>query len=169
MAEDGVFFRQVAKVNRKTHVPVMAIVLQSIWTMVVALTGQVRADSELRGLDGFRVLRADRHDPVRVPQAPLQPRTMSGFRVPGHPGRRSYSSRSRGWWWRIQFISIRRTACWGLRFCCSGIPVYLVAEPRRQRGINDRNDVLPHRRPTPRTWSMPSCTRRRNTTSPPAE
>ncbi len=39
MAKDGVFFQSVASVNARTHVPVVAIVLQSIWTIVVALSG----------------------------------------------------------------------------------------------------------------------------------
>jgi APA family basic amino acid/polyamine antiporter len=39
MAEDGVFFRQLAWVHPRTHVPVVAITLQSIWTMVILLSG----------------------------------------------------------------------------------------------------------------------------------
>ena len=40
MAEDGVFFRAVGRVNATTRVPVVAIVLQSIWTVVILLTGK---------------------------------------------------------------------------------------------------------------------------------
>jgi len=40
MARDRVFFQSVASVNARTHVPVVAIVLQSIWTVVVALSGR---------------------------------------------------------------------------------------------------------------------------------
>ena len=40
MAEDGLFFRRVASVNSRTHVPVVAIVLQSVWAAVVALSGR---------------------------------------------------------------------------------------------------------------------------------
>jgi len=39
MAKDGVFFRRVAWVHPTTHVPILAITLQSIWTMVIMLTG----------------------------------------------------------------------------------------------------------------------------------
>ena len=39
MAEDGAFFRSVAWVHPRTHVPVVAITLQSVWTMVIMLTG----------------------------------------------------------------------------------------------------------------------------------
>jgi len=40
MAEDGLFFRGVAWVHPATRVPVVAIVLQSVWTMVIALSGR---------------------------------------------------------------------------------------------------------------------------------
>ena len=40
MARDGLFFRSVAKVTKRTHVPALAIVLQSVWTIVVALSGR---------------------------------------------------------------------------------------------------------------------------------
>ncbi len=39
MASDGLFFRAVARVNAKTHVPVLAIVMQSVLTLVIALSG----------------------------------------------------------------------------------------------------------------------------------
>ncbi len=40
MAEDGVFFRQLAWVSPTTRVPVIAITLQSIWTVVILLSGK---------------------------------------------------------------------------------------------------------------------------------
>ncbi len=40
MAEDGVFFRALARVNARTRVPILAIVLQSIWTIIIVLTGR---------------------------------------------------------------------------------------------------------------------------------
>jgi APA family basic amino acid/polyamine antiporter len=40
MAEDGLFFRSVARVDPRTHVPILAIVLQSVWTMVIAISGR---------------------------------------------------------------------------------------------------------------------------------
>jgi basic amino acid/polyamine antiporter, APA family len=39
MAEDGLFFRAVARVNARTRVPVAAIVLQGALTIVIALSG----------------------------------------------------------------------------------------------------------------------------------
>jgi APA family basic amino acid/polyamine antiporter len=85
MAEDGVFFRQVASVSARTHVPVIAIVLQSAWTIVIALTGRyeqilnyvVAMDFVFFGLTATTlfVFRA------RSPETD----NSSGFRVPGHP------------------------------------------------------------------------------------
>ncbi|HET6843678.1 MAG TPA: amino acid permease [Candidatus Angelobacter sp.] len=40
MAEDGIFFRQLAWVHPRTRVPVVAIVLQSLWTFVILLSGR---------------------------------------------------------------------------------------------------------------------------------
>jgi APA family basic amino acid/polyamine antiporter len=84
MAEDGVFFRSVARVNGRTHVPVLAIVLQSIWTIVVALTGRyeqilnyvVAMDFVFFGLTATTLFAFRRR-----PEASEQ----QGFRVPGHP------------------------------------------------------------------------------------
>jgi len=39
MANDRVFFRQLAWVHPRTRVPLVAIALQSVWTMVILLTG----------------------------------------------------------------------------------------------------------------------------------
>jgi APA family basic amino acid/polyamine antiporter len=39
MAEDGVFFRAVGRVHPRTRAPVIAIVLQGVWAMVIALIG----------------------------------------------------------------------------------------------------------------------------------
>ena len=39
MAEDGIFFRSVAWVHPRTQVPVVAIILQGSWPVVIALAG----------------------------------------------------------------------------------------------------------------------------------
>lgn len=40
MANDGVFFRQLAWIHPRTHVPVIAIIVQSVWTVVILLSGR---------------------------------------------------------------------------------------------------------------------------------
>jgi len=85
MAEDGLFFRSVAYLTRGTNVPVVAILLQSLWTAVIALSGsyeqildfQVPIDALFFGLSAsclFVLRHRDRDEPA-----------LPGFRVPGHP------------------------------------------------------------------------------------
>ncbi len=87
MARDKLFFRSVARVTEHTHVPVVAIILQSACTLVVALSGRyeqilnyvVAMDFLFFGLTGatvfvFRERERMRDDAVK-----------DGYRVPGHP------------------------------------------------------------------------------------
>jgi APA family basic amino acid/polyamine antiporter len=86
MAEDGVFFRSVAAINARTHVPVIAIVLQSAWTVVVALSGRyeqilnyvVCMDFLFFGLTATCLFVFRRREGKGT-------RGNGGFRVPGHP------------------------------------------------------------------------------------
>jgi APA family basic amino acid/polyamine antiporter len=88
MAQDGVFFRQLAQVHPKTRVPVAAIVLQSIWTMVILLSGSYeRILNYVVSIDAlFWALTAGCLFILRR-RATMQPALMDqpAFRVPGHP------------------------------------------------------------------------------------
>ncbi len=85
MAEDGVFFRSVARVSQRTRVPVIAIILQSVWTIVVALTGRyeqilnyvVCMDFLFFGLTATSLFVFRRREMARD--------SHPGFRVPLHP------------------------------------------------------------------------------------
>ena len=89
MARDGVFFKAVGRLNPRTRVPVVAIVLQGIWAVVVAITGRyeqilnyvVTIDVLFFGLTGAAlfVFRARaRRDGTKQAQGDL-------IRVPWHP------------------------------------------------------------------------------------
>jgi APA family basic amino acid/polyamine antiporter len=86
MASDGLFFRQVARVSQKTHVPVVAICLQSIWTIVIALSGSyekilnyvVSMDFIFFGLTGATLFVFRRRELQTDGPA-------TGYRTPGHP------------------------------------------------------------------------------------
>ncbi|HYC59204.1 MAG TPA: amino acid permease [Thermoanaerobaculia bacterium] len=121
MAEDGVFFRAVAKVHPTTRVPVLAIALQGIVAIVIAVSGTyeqilsyvVAVDFIFFGLTGAALFR---------------------FRSPAHP----IST--------IVFI----TTCWlvvigtfvrfpvnsaiGLGILLAGLPAYAFWRSRRNRG-----------------------------------
>ena len=147
MADDGLFFRSVAYVTQKTRVPAVAIVLQSVWTVVVAFTGKyeqilnyvIAMDFLFFGLTASTLFVFRRREKSEA-AARVGPenkheehRTQSrGFRVPGHPIT------------TIAFIS----ACWlvvantiykyprdtsiGILILFLGLPVYLYWR-RRQR------------------------------------
>jgi APA family basic amino acid/polyamine antiporter len=89
MAEDGVFFRSVAKVSEKTRVPVVAIVLQGAAAMVIALSGTfgqilsyvVSVDFIFFGLTGAALFVFRRRDPGQAVsfKTPLHPFTTALF------------------------------------------------------------------------------------------
>jgi APA family basic amino acid/polyamine antiporter len=128
MAEDRVFFRTVAWVHPRTRVPVVAIALQGVWAILIALTGTyaqvvnyvVAMDSVFFGLTGVCLLRL-RHRDASSSAAP--PGTI-GYRVPGHP------------WTTLLFIAAEwlvvlstfardpRRSFIGLAIAVAGLPVY---------------------------------------------
>ncbi|MEK6374848.1 MAG: amino acid permease [Acidobacteriota bacterium] len=81
MAADGVFFRAVAKIHPKTHVPIVAIALQGIVAVVITLSGTyeqilgyvVSTDFIFFGLTGLALFVFRRRQPP------------GEFRTPGHP------------------------------------------------------------------------------------
>jgi len=84
-----VFFKAVAKLDPRSRVPVVAIVLQGVWAAVIALTGKydqilnyvVSIDVLFFGLTGASLLvfRARQSRAKTAAPAP------DGVRVPGHP------------------------------------------------------------------------------------
>jgi APA family basic amino acid/polyamine antiporter len=82
MADDGLFFRAVARVNERTRVPMVAIALQGLVAVAIAVSGTyeqilsyvVSIDFIFFGLTGLALFIFRRRD-----------RTPASFRVPGHP------------------------------------------------------------------------------------
>lgn len=132
MANDGLFFRSVAWLHPRTHVPIVAIALQGTWAMAIALTGTypqvvnyvVAMDSLFFGLTAICLLvlrhRArDQRDAVRL-------------RVPGHP------------WTTLLFIAVEwlvvvstfahdpRRSFIGLAIALAGVPAYLFWRSRKR-------------------------------------
>jgi APA family basic amino acid/polyamine antiporter len=86
MAEDGLFFGAVAKLSRRSRVPVIAIVMQGILATVISLSGQyeqilnyvVSVDFIFFGLTAMCVFIFRRRFKAERASGPLA-------RVPGHP------------------------------------------------------------------------------------
>lgn len=95
MADDGLFFRAVAWVDPRTHVPVVAIVLQSVWTIVIALSGRyeqilnyvVSMDFLFFGLTATTIFVFRRREipASRNREGVRYPGEKIMYRMPGHP------------------------------------------------------------------------------------
>ncbi|MFL6591018.1 MAG: APC family permease [Chthoniobacterales bacterium] len=87
MARDGLFFKAVARVSDRSRVPVIAIVLQGVWAMIVALTGKydqilnyvVTIDVLFFGLTGAALF------VFRAKSETVGEAESNFVRVPGHP------------------------------------------------------------------------------------
>ena len=121
MAQDGVFFRGVAWVHPRTHAPVVAIALQGVWAILIALVGTyaqvvnyvIAMDCIFFGLTAVCLFVLRRRE-----SAP------ASFRVPGHP------------WTTLLFIVAQWAivvstfahdplrACIGLGIALVGLPIY---------------------------------------------
>jgi APA family basic amino acid/polyamine antiporter len=82
MAKDGLFFRSVATIHPRTQVPTVAIALQGLVAIVIALSGTyeqilgyvVSTDFLFAGLTGLTLVIFRRRE-----------KSSAGFRSPGHP------------------------------------------------------------------------------------
>jgi APA family basic amino acid/polyamine antiporter len=120
MANDGLFFRAVGEVHPRTRVPVVAIVIQGAWAIVIALSGTydqvidyvVAMDSIFFGLSAVCLFVFRRRGPP------------SAFRVPGHPWTTLFFIAAE---WLVvvaTFAHDPRRAFIGLGFALLGLPVY---------------------------------------------
>src|SRR6266480_6517688 len=133
MAEDGVFFRRVAWVHPRTHVPVIAIILQGVWAIAIALTGTyaqvvnyvIAMDCIFFGLTAtcLFVLR----------QRARQDSDAINFRVPGHPGTTLLFIAAN---WIVvlsTFAHDPKRSFIGLGIALAGLPAYLIWRARNQK------------------------------------
>jgi APA family basic amino acid/polyamine antiporter len=123
MAKDGVFFRSVAQVHPRTCVPVVAIVLQGFWAILIALAGTyaqvvnyvVAMDCIFFGLTAVCLFVLRRQD-----SAP------ASYRVPGHPLTTLLFIVAQ---WMIvvsTFAHDPKRACIGLGIALAGLPFYFL-------------------------------------------
>jgi APA family basic amino acid/polyamine antiporter len=126
MANDGLFFGAVAWVNPRTRVPIVAIVLQSVWTIVIALSGRyeqilnyvISMDFLFFGLTATTIFVFRR----RAARGEMS--ASAGYRVPGHPV--STAVFAAICWWVVGNTIYRypRNSLTGFAILLAGIPVY---------------------------------------------
>jgi APA family basic amino acid/polyamine antiporter len=126
MADDGLFFRAVAWLDPRTRVPVVAIVLQSVWTMVIALSGRyeqilnyvISMDFLFFGLTATTIFVFRR----RAARGAMNP--SAGYRMPGHPVTTAVFVAI--CWWVVANTIYRypQNSLIGFSLLAAGIPVY---------------------------------------------
>ncbi|MBZ5566734.1 MAG: amino acid permease [Acidobacteriia bacterium] len=146
MAGDGLFFRAVARIHPRTRVPVVAIILQSVWTVVIAVSGRyeqilnyvVSMDFIFFGLTATCIFAFRRRDPVGVPPLPdlgscRSGKAAPGYRVPGHPVTTALFVAA---CWLVVANTIYRyprNSLAGMVILAAGVPVYFIWSIRGSR------------------------------------
>jgi basic amino acid/polyamine antiporter, APA family len=122
MAEDGVFFRQLAWVHPKTRVPVVAITLQSIWTVVILLSGRYEQIlNYVTAMDyTFFALTASCLFLLRK-RGPAP-----GFSMPGHPWTTAFFCLACASVVLNTFYRYPGNTLIGLAILATGVPVYYI-------------------------------------------
>jgi APA family basic amino acid/polyamine antiporter len=126
MADDGLFFRRVAWLAPVTRVPVIAIVLQSAWTIVIALSGRyeqilnyvIAMDFLFFGLTATTIFVFRR----RAARGAMNAST--GYRMPGHPVTTAVFAAI--CWWVVGNTIYRypQNSLIGVGFLLAGSPAY---------------------------------------------
>lgn len=134
MADDGLFFRAVAWLDPRTRVPVVAIVLQSVWTIVIALSGRyeqilnyvIAMDFLFFGLTATTIF------VFRRRAARGEMKSGAGYRMPGHPVTTTVFVAI--CWWVVGNTIYRypRNSLVGYALLLAGIPVYWFWSRRAQ-------------------------------------
>ena len=142
MADDGLFFRAVGHLDPRTRVPVVAIVLQSVFTIVIALSGRyeqilnyvVAMDFLFFGLTATTIF-VFRRRSARGEMA-----AGSGYHVPGHPVTTAMFVAI--CWWVVANTIYRypENSVIGFVLLLAGIPVYWFWS----RGVRARSASAAH-------------------------
>jgi len=123
MAEDGVFFRSLAKVSPRWHTPAKSLVLQGVWSAALALSGGYNALftyvmfmmvlSYALTVGALFVLRR------KMPDAPRP------YRCAGYPWLPALYLLIGGIWTVNAVVQKTQEALWGVAIVAAGIPLYI--------------------------------------------
>ncbi|MGA8540403.1 MAG: amino acid permease [Terriglobales bacterium] len=136
MADDRLFFRAMAWLDPRTRVPVVAIVLQSVWTMVIALSGRYEQIlNYVTAMDFlFFGLTATTIFVFRRRAARGEMNASDGYRIPGHPVTTAMFVAI--CWWVVGNTICRypENSLIGFVLLLAGIPVYWFWSRRESAG-----------------------------------
>jgi APA family basic amino acid/polyamine antiporter len=123
MAKDGLFFRSVAWLDPRTAAPVVAVALQGVVAVIIALSGRyeqilnyvISVDFISFGMTGVALLILRRREPA-----------SEGFRAPGHPFTTLFFIASS---FAVVVSTIAKypaNSAVGLAILLTGVPVYFI-------------------------------------------
>jgi APA family basic amino acid/polyamine antiporter len=123
MAEDKVFFRQLGWLHPETRVPVIAIVLQSVWTVVILLSGKyaqilnyvTSMDWIFFGLSASCLFVLRRRNP-----------SGAKVRMPGHPFTTAFFCLACAGLVANTIYKFPQDTLIGMAILVSGVPVYYI-------------------------------------------
>jgi APA family basic amino acid/polyamine antiporter len=123
MARDGVFFRSIGWVHPRTHAPVVAIALQGVLAIAIALSGTygqvvnyvTAMDSLFIGLAAICLFVLRRRTAARV-----------RFSVPGHPWTTIFFIAAEWLVVASTFATDPWRSCIGLTIALAGLPIYFL-------------------------------------------
>ena len=123
MAQDGLFFRQLAWVHPRTQVPVFAIILQSVWTMMIVVTGSydkilnyvISMDATFWMLTAACIFIMRRRSPIK-----------SAFPMPGHPYTTGLFCVACGALVVNTIYQFPRNSLIGVAILLTGVPMYYI-------------------------------------------
>lgn len=136
MAADGLFFRQVAWLHPRTRVPVVSILLQAVFAIVIALSGKYdQILNYVTSMDFvFFVLAGIALFIFRRPGDPSSA-AEPGIRVPGHPYTTVFFLIVSIAIVLNSYVAYPRDTLTGLAILLSGIPVYYVWTALRKKAV----------------------------------
>lgn len=128
MAKDGLFFRSVAWLDPRTAAPVVAVALQGVVAVIIALSGRyeqilnyvISVDFISFGMTGVALLILRRREPA-----------SEGFRAPGHPFTTLFFIASS---FAVVISTIAKypaNSAIGLAILLTGVPVYFLWSAQR--------------------------------------
>ena len=131
MASDNIFPKRLARVNERFGSPAAAIVLQSVWTSILILTGKFEtliiysgfvlvlfSALAVASLIVLRLRRPELARPFRVPFYPITPLLFVGFSA---------------WILIYTFLGQTRTSAWSIVTVLIGLPFYFYLRNRSSR------------------------------------
>jgi APA family basic amino acid/polyamine antiporter len=130
MAEDGLFFKSVARLSTRTRAPVAAIALQGLLAAVIAVSGRyeqilnyvVSVDFIWFGLTALSLFVFRR----RAQEANDADDRGAGFRVPGHPFTTALFAAACALIVAATIYQSPKNSAVGLAIVATGIPIYFL-------------------------------------------